>query len=106
MKRIPVMAIVVAVLLFAGFVHAETFTLNGYDITANNSDPGLVVQTRAVQLTPTSWNLNIGESVTFDLFKIWTDETTVNPDDLLAKPISVAFTWTDPAGTRDIVKCW
>ncbi|MFA7433769.1 MAG: VPLPA-CTERM sorting domain-containing protein [Gemmobacter sp.] len=61
-----------------------------------DSDPGLVVQ-----VNPTSgeggFNLNVGESTTFDLFAIWTNESAVNPDDLNAQQISVDFTLTQPS---------
>lgn len=67
-----------------------------YTITANSSDPGLVVHTSKSQPN-LDFNLNnVGDSTTFNLFKIWTDETTVNPDDTVAKPISVAFSFTSP----------
>lgn len=69
--------------------------VGNYTVTANSSDPGLVVQTSNSQPS-LNFNLNVGDSTTFDLFDIWTDETYVNADDTVAKPISVAFSFTNP----------
>lgn len=68
-----------------------------YTIAANSSDPGLVVSTSNSQPS-LNFNLNnVGDSTTFDLFDIWTDETTVNAgEDTVAKPISVTFDFTNP----------
>src|SRR5262249_48554663 len=68
----------------------------------NTADPGLVVA-----VSPTSGGLgfdlpNAGNSTTFGLFDIWTDETSVNADDRFAKPINVNFTFTSPAATGNV----
>jgi hypothetical protein len=74
------------------------FTLNSYTITANDTDPGLVVETQQILTTPYSFTLDEGEMTGYiNLFDIWTDETTVNNgEDTVAKPISVAFDFTAP----------
>jgi hypothetical protein len=53
------------------------------------SDPGLVVQTS----TPggISFDLLDGQSTTFDLFRIWTDEADVGPDDTAERSLDIAF---------------
>ena len=61
-----------------------------------NSDPGLVINTQPIAAIPLDFTLNAFGDLTgyFDLFKIWTDETTVNKDDTYPDPISVKFTFT------------
>lgn len=67
-----------------------------YQVNLNDSDPGLVVDSADYAANPFSFDLNAGESETFNLFKIWTPEGTVNADDKVAKPISVDFNFTSP----------
>lgn len=67
-----------------------------YQVNLNDSDPGLVVDSADYAANPFSFDLNAGESTTFNLFKIWTTEGTVNSDDKVAKPISVDFGFTSP----------
>ena len=67
-----------------------------YQVNLNDSDPGLVVGSADYADNPFSFDLNAGESTTFNLFKIWTTEGTVNSDDKVAKPISVDFNFTAP----------
>jgi hypothetical protein len=45
---------------------------------------------------PFAFDLTAGESKTFHLFDIWTDETYVNGDDERAKPISADFNFILP----------
>jgi|TARA_R110000851_G_C13056340_1_gene563598 PEP-CTERM motif len=67
-----------------------------YQVNLNDSDPGLVVDSADYAVNPFSFDLNAGESVTFNLFKIWTTESAVNGDDLAPQPISVDFNFTSP----------
>ncbi len=67
-----------------------------YQVNLNDSVPGLVVGSAYYADNPFSFDLNAGESTTFNLFKIWTTEGTVNSDDKVAKPISVDFNFTAP----------
>ena len=67
-----------------------------YQVNLNNSDPGLVVDSADLEANPFSFDLNEGDSVTFNLFKIWTPEGAVNDDDLAPQPISVDFNFTSP----------
>jgi hypothetical protein len=53
------------------------------------TDPGLVVSTSPGSAF--SFNLGSGESKSFDLFKIWTDETDVGKDDYADDGIGVYF---------------
>lgn len=67
-----------------------------YQVNLNDSDPGLVVDSADYAANPFSFDLNAGESVTFNLFKIWTPESAVNSDDKVPQPISVDFDFTSP----------
>jgi hypothetical protein len=77
---------------------AEATIFEGtFTVTANTSDPGLVINTFALGggsfATP---DIVEGGSTTFDLFEIWTNETFVNADDTVSKSISVQFSFTAP----------
>lgn len=72
-----------------------TYDLTGIDLSVNTSDPGLVVETEILAL-PSSFSLDDGESFTFAAFKIWTEETSVNADDRVAKDASAKFLFTSP----------
>jgi hypothetical protein len=60
------------------------------------SDPGLVVSANPTSGTGTFNIANVGESITFALFDIWTAEGTVNSDDLIPQSINVDFDMTSP----------
>jgi len=75
---------------------SATLISAGYQVNLNDSDPGLVVDSADYADNPFSFDLDEGESVTFNLFKIWTTETTVNDDDTVPQPISVDFNFTSP----------
>ncbi|WP_372786345.1 PEPxxWA-CTERM sorting domain-containing protein [Phenylobacterium sp.] len=79
-----------------GTVANATAFVGTFDVTANQGS-GLIINT-APDNGPVSFNLTQGNSTTVDLFDIWTPETAVNPDDLVAQPISVAFNFTLPTG--------
>jgi len=80
---------------------ADTFTLDSYNISLNQTDPGLVLYSNPILTQPTTWNLNVGQSTSwFDLFRIGTTESTVNyGEDTVQKPISVSFNWSAPPTT-------
>jgi hypothetical protein len=76
---------------------ADTFTLASYSVSLQTNDPGLVLHWTPDLSTPTSFVLNPGQhSGWFNLFDLWTDETTVNSDDLVAKAISVTLNFSQP----------
>lgn len=85
-----------AVTMLAPALASATMISGSYDVDLNDSDPGLVVNSADIADNPFSFDLAEGESVTFDLFRIWTDESAVNDDDSLAQPISVLFQFTLP----------
>ncbi len=59
------------------------------------SDPGLVVHTNP-QNGGLNFDLEVGDSITFGLFDIWTEEGTINDDDTVPQSINVAFNFTNP----------
>ncbi|MFE8071123.1 PEP-CTERM sorting domain-containing protein [Marinobacteraceae bacterium S3BR75-40.1] len=68
-----------------------------YSVDALDSDPGLVVSTEPVAENPFTVDLEEGDSVTFDLFSIWTDESVVNSDDgVYPGDITVSFDFLAP----------
>jgi hypothetical protein len=63
---------------------------NGSSVSANTGD-GLIIGTALVNgLSNVAFNLNDGQSTTFNFFKIWTPETDVGKDD--KKPIAISAT--------------
>lgn len=74
-------------------------TFNGsYVVTANSpGNSGLEIVTENLA-DPFNFTLNLNQSVTFDLFRIWTNETNVNGDDKIDSPIKVDFSFTTPTG--------
>jgi hypothetical protein len=95
--------ILAAVALLALPVPAQSATtFEGTFVVTSDAefDPALVIQTDPTlntQSAPFSFSLNVGESFTdWDLFRIWTEESAVNPDDLVEKNLSVAFSFTEP----------
>jgi hypothetical protein len=69
----------------------------GSTVEANSTDPGLVVGTSlSSTLSGTTFNLNDGGSTTFNFFKIWADEGSVNSDDLTQLPITATLDFLTP----------
>lgn len=99
MKKLLLMAAAVA-LLGVTPATAATFTLDDYTISAHATDPGLVIETQDIASRPTTFDLNVGETHSFDLFRIWTDETDVEyGEDTQAYPINVGVTFSQPGNT-------
>lgn len=102
MKRFIVCLSVLVLILGLGGVASAApmqFTLDSYYVTLNTTDPGLVLYWNPIQTTPVSGWYNQGDSVTFPLFQIGTEEGTVNwEDDRASKPISVSFNFSSPPG--------
>lgn len=100
-------------LLLASFASQATTIKASYAVELNGSGPGLQVSSSAVADNPFTWNLAEGDSKTFDLFSIWTDEETVNwmptcdglfdchwGDDVISKSITVNFDFVLPTTTE------
>lgn len=97
MGRIVPAALTAAVLVLPGAAGAVSFT-GSWAVTAlNSSDPGLVVEVDPSGGAGTTPGMAVGESISFDLFRIWTTEGSVNAgEDTVPKPIAVRFDFTDP----------
>lgn len=73
-----------------------SFTLDGYNVSAN-SGGGLIIQTADALSQPYSFDLDaVGDSVTVDLFEIWTPEQQLDLDDIFPQAISVTFDFSAP----------
>ena len=80
---------------FASSASAATTFDGSYSASYNTTDPGLVISTTPIN-SSFSFSLNAGQSKSVALFKIFTDERSVDSDDKSAKPISVTFDFTAP----------
>jgi hypothetical protein len=73
------------------------YEIAGGNINGHINDPGLVINTSlAGGLSGTSFTLNDGGSSTFNFFNIWTNETTINSDDLISYSITATLNFSDP----------
>src|SRR4051812_9267742 len=73
------------------------YTIGSGSVSADTAEPGLVIQTLVKPTVPgTSFTLNDGGSFTFAFFDIWTNEPTINADDLVSSPISATLNFTNP----------
>lgn len=72
---------------------------NSSSVSANTGD-GLIINTSLVSgLSNVAFNLNDGQSTTFDFFKIWTPETDVGKDDKNPVAISATLDFDNPLDT-------
>lgn len=96
MKNFVAAAAAIALIGAASAASATTFTGN-YNTTYQQTDPGLVLDAD----TPNgALNLNLstlGQTTSVNLFNLYTNEASVDLDDIFSKPISVAFTLGDPS---------
>ncbi|AYJ86404.1 PEP-CTERM sorting domain-containing protein [Sphingomonas paeninsulae] len=76
--------------------YATDFTGN-YSTTVNSSGSGLLINTQRLAPDLQFTLNNVGQTVSSDLFKIYTNETDVGADDLVGQAIQVGFTFTSPA---------
>lgn len=74
-----------------------TYSLSG----AAFSGPGLTVATDRMSGS-FSQNLNVGQSVSFKLFRIWTSEPTIDNDDLVGESLVTAFSFSQPGVTGSL----
>jgi hypothetical protein len=86
--------------LSAGVAGASTTFSGSFSVDANDGY-GLEIETYASTYN-IDLELDLGESETFGLFWIWTDESDVGSDDYVAQPIEVAFDFTNPASTGSV----
>ena len=72
-----------------------------YDVAGGsqsvNSGAGLTIQTQnSATLGAQIFNLNDNQSFTFNFFKIWTDEGSIEADDLFPRSISATLNFDNP----------
>ncbi|HEY7292638.1 MAG TPA: PEP-CTERM sorting domain-containing protein [Vicinamibacterales bacterium] len=97
-KRLLVIGFAALALTVASSAQATTFTLNSFDVSLKTTDPGLVLWEKDLLPEPTSFDLTtVGQSTSLmPLFRIGTDETALNLDDVVPAPIAVNFSFTQP----------
>lgn len=89
-------------LLISNAAFSFEFTLESYSVNLRDMDPGLVLYSENILATPASHDFEVGESLTFNLFKIGTRESSVNIDDLFSYDISVDFNFSTPEVMRSV----
>ncbi len=105
MKKIALLSVAFLLLAVVPAAFADTFTLTSYSVSlynVPNPNNGLGVNYSNIATTP-SFNLTTGIPVSFNLFRLFTNETAVNWDDWQPKNISVDFFFNPPGqgGTVD-----
>ncbi len=85
----------VVAVLAASSANAATF-VGSYTASVNSSDPGLVLNIQDLAGGLNFVLNNAGDSLSVNLFNLYTNEASVNPDDQVAKAASVAFNFTLP----------
>ncbi|MDY7033172.1 MAG: hypothetical protein SVY10_14850 [Thermodesulfobacteriota bacterium] len=90
------------VFMMVGTASALVFTLDSYDVTLNDNDPGLALYWSPILSTPASADLEVGDSITFALFELGTYETWSNPDDEEEQIISVEFDFSSPEANATV----
>lgn len=109
MTRRTTLLFMVAILTIALAGVANANTTRTYDVSETDSDvsgdafsdPGLVIKTAFVaDLDNEIFDLENGEAHTFDFFKIWTDEGSIQTDDLDAQDVTAVLGFDLPPGTQ------
>jgi len=109
MKMLGAIGGFAALMFVSAGAHAVTIQ-STYSVDANAVDPGLQIQTAENAANPFTYNLLAGQSVTFDLFDIWTNENSLDfglfsgcGADCDPKPISVSFGFLMPENGQSTV---
>jgi hypothetical protein len=92
------------VLALAGTANAATNFVGSYNVAFTNpGDPGLVPQVSGLP-GALGFSLNVGGSTgPLNLFQIYTNESSVDWDDILnPTPVTLTFTFTSPATTGSV----
>ncbi len=86
---------VILVFGMAGSASAVVFTLESYDVTLD-PNPGLELYWNPILTTPVSGDLEVGDSITFALFELGTNEDILDLTDTSMDDISVSFDFSSP----------
>lgn len=89
-------ALALGVVGFAGHADAASYVLGDGSYVGANDDWGLTIETYVYDLDGLSFNLDDGESYTFDFFGIWTNESEVNWDDEHSQDITAYLEFDTP----------
>jgi hypothetical protein len=95
-KLFSALALAGGLALAASQAQATQFMGNWELTTYNASDPGLVLKIHGGTTDAFDLDLGLDPVQNFDLFKIYTDEETVNADDQATQAISLKFTFDAP----------
>lgn len=102
MKFMAALAVAGGLALGASQAQATQF-VGSWSLEYLNADPGLVLQVQPINptfnfaLSPDDPNTAQNEELkTLSLFKLYTNETSVNADDLIASPIKLTFNFSAP----------
>src|SRR5262245_33864849 len=93
------LAIAVSVLAAPRAAQSSVFTLDSYSVTLVTTDPGLVVWEKGLLVYPFTFPVplnTVGDSFTTKLFRLGTNETALNLDDLQPYTINVNFQFSAP----------
>jgi hypothetical protein len=104
MRMVSMAAAAAALVLSAGAANATEFIGHWSLLVGNNSDPGhLAIQTVANDPSQ-SFDMHLGEPPVFpaasgqtDLFKIYTTEGSIEPDDLNGTTLTLTFNFSQPS---------
>lgn len=96
-RTITVAALALLLLASSAVAVPLHYEIASGSVTADAAEPGLVIGTMVKSTVPgTSFILDNAGSFTFDFFDIWTNEPTINSDDLVSSPISATLNFADP----------
>jgi hypothetical protein len=101
MTKVTLAALATTAIMAIAVPHADAIPL-AYDIGTGssvnaNTGSGLELEwSLASNLSSQAFVLDDGQSFTFRFFDIWTDETSVNDDDTVSRPISATLNFSVP----------
>ena len=102
-KFLTFLCAVTLVLGLVGSASAVLFTLDSYTVNFCDEDPGLVLYVNDILPEPAVADLTVGNSYTFNLFEVGTDEQYVNSDDRDNQDISVDFSFSEPDNMNELI---
>ena len=96
-KVVGILFVALLVMGFAATAHAYTFDMGNASYMTTPTDPGLAIQAEVVSSVGSQvFDLNEGDSYTFLFARIWTEESSIQSDDLIGKTISASLDFDNP----------